>query len=86
MLTVRVNYVISVVFIKAKILNPVCHLRSQESPVTPLTWHPLVPRGSRNHRDRVPSPPPRGGSDERLTRVGRPWVPPSTALSTFNLR
>lgn len=37
MLTVCVNYVIFVVFIKVKILNPICHLKSQRSSISLLT-------------------------------------------------
>lgn len=37
MLTVCVNYVIFVVFIKVKILHPICHLKSQRSPISLLT-------------------------------------------------
>ena len=37
MLTVCVNYVIFVVFIKVTILNPICHLKSQRSHIALLT-------------------------------------------------
>lgn len=81
MLTVCVNYVIFVVFIKVKILNPICHLKSQRSHITLLTLAFLVSRSSHNHVNRFCCPC--GETDEHSSHTQKTSETPFLILIHF---